>query len=266
MSIYIFGDSFTELFSLVDNKNLNVITMKGSTIRGITKPDNKNRLKIIKTLKKSKNIKCLIFNYGQVDIYFSYYYKYIRNEKFEMEELVKNYIEFIANLPYNCNKIVFAVYPHFIKEEYWFNTLLHYKILSQNEIDSFTNNEKKIMSSMKFRRNLVNIFNKLLEIYCKMYNLTYINFEDVLLDKNNNVKDKFYSSFSIYNIHLLWEPLLPFLLKKLKICNIGEKLKKEFNKIFKKYKKNRENKIIQKKNNTNTKTKKKKNKFKNIFL
>jgi hypothetical protein len=262
MSIYIFGDSFTEPFSLVDNKNLHVITMKGSTIRGITKTNNKNRLKIINTLKRANNIKCLIFNYGQVDIYFSYYYKYVKNEKFEFEELVKNYIEFIANLPYNCNKIVFAVYPHFIKDENWFNTLLQYAILTQDEIDSLTENEKKIMSSMIFRRNLVNIFNRLLEIYCKIYNLIFINFENELLDENNNVKNIFYKGLSIYNIHLLWEPLLPILVKKLKMCNIDEKFKKNLNSSFKYYEKIKINKKIDYKK----KIKKKKNKFKNIFL
>jgi hypothetical protein len=264
MSIYIFGDSFTELFSLVDNKNLNVITIKGSTIRGITKPNNENRLKIINTLKKANNIKCLIFNFGQVDIYFSYYYKYVKNEKFEMEKIVKNYVEFIANLPYNCNKIVFAIYPHFIKDENWFKTLLNYYILTQDEIDTLTEKEKKILSSMNFRSTLVKLFNKLLEIYCKIYNLTYINFEDELLDKNDNVKNIFYSNISIYNIHLLWKPLLPLLVKKLKNCNIGEKFKVDLHKTSNEYKKNKKESIEKKK--FLNKPKKKKNKYKNIFL
>jgi hypothetical protein len=143
MSVYIFGDSFVGPFKLLNNKNLKVFKYKGATIKGITKTNNENRLNIIKTLKKANNIKCLIFNFGQVDIYFSYYYKYVKNEKFEFEELVKNYIKFIANLPYNCNKIVFAIYPHFIKDKNWFKTLFLYKILTQDEIDALTENEKK---------------------------------------------------------------------------------------------------------------------------
>jgi hypothetical protein len=105
------------------------------------------------------------------------------------------------------------------------------------------------MSSIIFRKKLVDIFNKLIEIYCKIYNLIFINFENELFDENDNIKTIYYSNISIYNIHLLWEPLLPILVKKLKICNITNKYKVNSNKSLKEYQNRKIKEIQQRINN-----------------
>ena len=55
--------------------------------RGDSKPQykNKNRKKIETVVSNSNNIRCLIFNFGQVDLYFSYYYaKFIQNKRLSL--------------------------------------------------------------------------------------------------------------------------------------------------------------------------------------
>ena len=62
-----------------------------------------------------------------------------------------------------------------------------------------------------------------------------INCEDKLLDKNNKLRYKFKDQVSKYNIHLLWEPLIPILLSKLEKCKIKKKYKYSLNQTYKKY-------------------------------
>ena len=85
-------------------------------------------------------------------------------------------------------------------------------------------------------------FNNLLEKYSKIYNINYINLDDVLLNKKTNqIKQKFINPSSDVSIHLLWEPLIPLLVEKINICNIEKKYKINLEKSLKKY-------IINKKN------------------
>ena len=145
MTTYIFGDSFIGPFKLIDNNNLHIYKFKGATMKGITKQDNENRIKILDIINKNKNIKCMIFNFGQVDLYFSYYYdKYIKNKKFMMKSIIKKYVEFISSIKcYNCNKIILPVYPSTIKDKYVFDSLLNYGILSEDKVNSLDKSEKK---------------------------------------------------------------------------------------------------------------------------
>ena len=73
MTTLIFGDSFIGPFNLLADKNLRIYKFSGKTMKGITKKENKDREKIVNLVNNNKNTKCLIFNFGQVDLYFSYY-------------------------------------------------------------------------------------------------------------------------------------------------------------------------------------------------
>ena len=83
----VFGDSFIGPFKLLDDNNLKVYKFKGATMKGIGKKNNKNAITINNTVKKNKNkINCLMFNFGQVDLHFSFYYvKFHKKETFNME-------------------------------------------------------------------------------------------------------------------------------------------------------------------------------------
>ena len=82
MTTLIFGDSFIGNFTLVDDDNLKIHKFKDATMKGLGKPDNENRKKIIKITNKNKNNTCMIFNFGQVDFNFSYYYdRFVQKKK-----------------------------------------------------------------------------------------------------------------------------------------------------------------------------------------
>lgn len=239
MTTLVFGDSFIGPFTLIDDKNLKIFKYKGGTMKGITKEDNENRKNIIKNVNKYNNIKCIIFNFGQVDLFFSYYYSnIIQKKKFMISSFIKKYVEFIHSLNCNnCNKIIFAVYPSVINDKYVFDYLFNYGILSKDIINSISEDDKKKLSDYKFRFNLFSKFNNLLEKYSNLYNITFINLGPHLLNKYNKVKPLFIDPISKLNIHLLWEPLLPIIISKLKCCNIINKfkinLKKSYNSFIK---------------------------------
>jgi hypothetical protein len=238
MTTLIFGDSFIGPFSLIDDGNIFIYKFSGKSMKGITKKEDKDRKKIINIVNNSKNTNCLIFNFGQVDLYFSYYYKkFIKNEKFMMTSLVKKYVEFINSLNCkNCNKIIISVYPTVLKDENVFNSLLYYKIISNYDIKSIKKTDIIKTSKFNFRYNMYKKFNNLLEKYCKIYNINYINLDDVLLNKKTNkIKHQFINPSTDVSIHLLWEPLIPILVDKITKCNIVKKYKINLKKSLKKY-------------------------------
>ena len=130
MSILIFGDSFIGPFKLIKDKNIKIFKYKGATMKGITKINNENRLDILNQIKNNKKPKCIIFNFGQVDLYFSYYYKkFVEKKNFIMKSSINNYVEFIKNLNCNdCNKIIINVYPTTLDDEYVFKALLNMEL------------------------------------------------------------------------------------------------------------------------------------------
>lgn len=238
MTTLIIGDSFIGPFNLLDDKNLRIYKFSGKTMKGITKKEDKDREKIVNLVNNNKNIKCLIFNFGQVDLYFSYYYnKFIKNKKFMMSSIIKKYVEFINNLDCKkCNKIIISVYPTVLKDENVFNSLLYYEILSNNNIKSINKIDIEKTSKFNFRYNMYKKFNNLLEKYCKIYNINYINLDDILLNKKTNkIKKKFINPITDVSIHLLWEPLIPLLVEKIKNCNIEKKYKINLEKSLKNY-------------------------------
>jgi hypothetical protein len=248
MSTFIFGDSFIGPFTLIDDTNLKIYKFKGATMKGITKEDNENRKKIIDVLNNSNNIKCILFNFGHVDLYFSYYYdKFVKNKGFMIDPIAKKYIEFIDSINCNnCNKIVLAIYPSVLKDKHVFDSLISYGILSNEHVNSISDSDKKKVSNYKFRYNMYIKFNNLLKKYCKIYKINFIDLKDSLLNKDNIVKSKFINPVSTHGIHLLWEPLIPILLSKLKICNIKKIYKKDLEDSFSKYIKNKKEQIKQK--------------------
>ncbi len=245
----VFGDSFIGPFKLIDDDNLEVYKFKGATMKGLGKKNNENSIKIKNIVKKNQNrINCLVFNFGQVDLHFSFYYvKFHKKETFNMEEIVKNYINFIKKLKCKkCNKNVLAIFPTTIQDKDVFDCLQIYGILSKEDIKSISKSDIEKYSNYKFRIKMYYDFNKLLKKYCKLNNLRFINCEDKLLDNNNRLRYRFKDQISKYNIHLLWESLIPILLSKLEKCKIKKKYKYSLNQTYKKYLSNKK-KLMNKK-------------------
>jgi hypothetical protein len=226
MATLIFGDSFVGPFKLIRDRRVRVYKFKGATMKGLTKADNENRRTIQSAMSKTRNIKCAVFNFGQVDLYFSYYYKkFVKGERFMMADMVKRYVKFISELDCrNCHKIVFGVYPSTIQDQHVFGCLLNYGIMQKDAIRRISESEKKRVSKHAFRHTLYKKMNGLLQKECAIRHIEYIGFDDALLGDDRRLKKEFVNPVSL-SIHLLWEPLLPILLKKLKCCKIKHKFK-----------------------------------------
>lgn len=216
--ILFFGDSFINIFTLLNNKYYKIYKYKGASIKGLTKKDNKNRGNIINIINNYNKINCCIFSFGQVDIHFSYYYKkFVKKEKFTIKNMIIDYVDFISSFD-NCeNKIVIGIYPSAVNDEDVYGQLLNYGIINNDiEID-------KYYFDHKFRHKLFSLFNDFLKNECIKRNIQYIDVGEIVLDKNNKVKEIYKDPISKYNIHLLWEPLIFKLLEKIKGCNIDTK-------------------------------------------
>lgn len=238
--ILVFGDSFAKIFTLIKDNIIKVHSFKGATLKGITKPDNENRKEIEQILLKKKNIKYAIFVFGQVDINLSFYYdKCHSKNKSENKnifssynsDILKNYVNWISNLPGNFKRIILGAYPSPLDQEYTIYSLINYGSLNKEEVN---NNLEllKYYSSDLLRKTRYFEFIYLLKFYCNSLKLTnknhnsveYFDINEYLLDENLDIKDE-YIDISKYNMHIRWEPIIPFLIKKLNdLCiNISEK-------------------------------------------
>ena len=236
MGTVVFGDSFLLPFTLVKDKKLSITTCGGATMKGLSKPDNPNRKRIINVLEQRKNIKCMVFSFGQVDLFFSYYYtKYVTFSEFNIEDIIKKYVEFVASLPCDCRKYIFAIYPSPVKDKDIFDGLVIYKILTKQQLDDIDETEKQREATFQVRYKMHQAANKLLGKYCKLHHIHFVNMENELLNKDHTLKAKFYSSVNIYNIHLLWEPLIPIILDKIKYCDLKPTYKEDIHNSLKLY-------------------------------
>jgi hypothetical protein len=232
MNIIVFGDSFTETFKALKSKHMNIHTFFGASMKGVGRVDNKNR-KIIQNIVKKNYSKCLIFNFGHVDLFFSYYYvRFIQKKKFKMEPIIHNYVKFISSLRAQ-NKIIMAVYPSPVDDSNVFKSLDFFGIIPKKS--NINTTDKKRTSNYNFRFNLYKKFNKLLKIYCDRYQVIFVDVGKELLDDNNRVKTQFKKITNSLDIHLLWEPILPILVSKLSMCIIPNIDKNQLKNEFKKY-------------------------------
>lgn len=240
MTTYIFGDSFTGCFTLVKNPAIKIKKYKGATIKGLTKETNDNRKSIIDTIKNAKNINCLIFNFGNVDVHMSFYYKLIYfNEMIDYKDMVKKYVEFINNIKCNCNKIVIGVYQSPLKVKNVIESLYKYGVIKDTgDKAQNTKNEEKIKPYIKLEKiyKRFKIFNDLLEKECKKYNIQYEDIDYLIRNKNNKmVLDDKFIDISQYNIHLRWKPLIKIWVSRLNKCGISGRCLVDIEKEEKRY-------------------------------
>lgn len=222
MKILVFGDSFSRTFTSFNDSNIKVNTYKGGSAKGLTKPDNENRLNIILKVESNKLAKCIIFLFGNVDLHFSYYYTLIKNQSFNIKTIVEEYVNFVKSIPTSngVTKYIFSIYPSPVKRENVYYQLKAYGILEVEEPEKY---KDLIMerSDDKLRLNRLREANNLLKIECKKHNIIFIDLNKYLL-KNNKLKPEFYD-LSILNIHIRYEPQLEFIVKEIKKCKIKNK-------------------------------------------
>jgi len=245
---YIFGDSFVGPFTLIKNNEVYVHKFKGATAKGLTKPSNENK-KFIEDilLKRSDPPKCIVFNFGNVDVHLSFYYNiFVKNEstfghtnmvsdssiKIFASNIAKKYVDFIKQFDAKHIYIITPMYSP-INDDNIVESLIRYKSVHSTIKDRL--NKQQI--DLYFNRT---IRNKVVDSFCrsvkKSVSGTKIEVVDLnpIVSQNGTIK-KEYVDFAAYNIHLRWGPLIKEYSKIFGRCGIKEKYINDLEKTEKLY-------------------------------
>ena len=238
MATLLFGDSFIGPFSLFKNNDIKINWFSGATMKGLAKNDNKNIIKIKHNINKyNPNIKCIIFSFGQVDLNFSFYYNLILKHKIiDLKKIIKDYVKVVKELKTNAKKIIINIYPTALKDEHLLNSLVMYQVIQDSTIDSINKDKFYNYANFKVRKERLIEANRYLKKECIKNNIRFLDINKHILDENYVVKDKFVDKLSNYNIHILWEPLIPILINYLNSCGFSKKYLVDLNKSQKDYK------------------------------
>ena len=224
---YYFGDSFIGIFKIVKNRSVRVMKFKAKTAKGISKDNDEDKKIIIDTVGMNvKNIKCLVFNFGSVDVHFSFFHLLIKHN-FEIKykdiykAIAKNYVKFIKNINVS-NEIKIIILPCYspIKDKYVVPSLIAYSIISEE--DAINHPKINNFTSIKCRNKIVKYFNKKVKHYASKYNIACIDINKKI--STNGIVDDKYRDISKYNIHLVWETTIVEYIDSLNNCGINEKL------------------------------------------
>ena len=220
------GDSFTRIFDHVKNNEMDVVIYKGKTCSGLNKPNNEI-LTYIKS-KISSNTTCIILNFGNVDIHFSYYYELLSNQSNKkilnisddiyllnidfINKICNNYLNFILELSNFNNDInIYIINPYYspIETEMLMDTLMTYIFfdLKHHPLHEYDINIKNELFKLENRHSLVNIFydtmNKLFANLDNSRKIKLININEHILDpQTKKIKMEYLINQDMCDIHL----------------------------------------------------------------
>lgn len=218
------GDSFTRIFDHAKSNEMEVIIYKGRTCSALNKDDNLVSIEI-----KSKitiNTLCIILNFGNVDIHFSYYYELLSNEKDKkklntnddihlinkkfIDKICNNYFDFILQL-LPSDSYIYIINPYYspIETELLMDTLLSYIFYepSHHPLHKYETNIENILFSLENRHSLIDMFyNKMNELLANFNNNTkikLININDYIIDHHTKkIKKEYLIAQDMCDIHL----------------------------------------------------------------
>lgn len=227
--IYVFGDSFSKIFTLFKDTKIQVFSYKGATLKGIAKNTNDSRLVIERAIRKNKNITHAVFSFGQVDLNLSFYYDIVKNNGIipnggciHYSEYIKQYIEWISNIPGRFRRIIIVPYPSPLDAAHTINSLINYGSLTKEEVQmyyaqlEFCSND--IIRSTRYFEFLYNM-QKNCHKYSFHNNIIYTNLNKYILNENLEIKNEF-RDVSEFNMHLRWGPIIPCIIEEFKLNDV----------------------------------------------
>jgi hypothetical protein len=189
--VYVFGDSHTQVFNYINDKQICdvkfiVTRVDGATAMGMVNPNSHTNAlpKFLSEIEKISKIKCLIFLLGEVDCGFLIWH---RNQSLgldinkQLKKSVENYSFFLKKILMKGYKNIFVISSPLpsIKDEY---------------IDQQTTELRRhIIIPLSTRTELSLKYNKELKIICLDNNVNYIDLDEDLYDTENKIlKQKYF--------------------------------------------------------------------------
>lgn len=204
VSYAIFGDSFAKMFRLIEHERLRVKGYKGITAKGLARPGNSSAGDIQRELRRMRSLQEVMFNFGQVDVYFSYYYKtYKMEEPIDLDDIAREYVRFVAQLDTRARKTIMGIYPSVPHDEYQRTTLCKYAIVDEEVAEKIPDHD----ISLQVRQERVRRFNRVLKTTCEECGIDFADLFEDLCDMQSvppRLHDR-YRDISECNIHLAWE-------------------------------------------------------------
>jgi hypothetical protein len=241
--LLIVGDSFIRSLDLSVKLSGFLKVFTGHTAHGLIRKHENGVFEFIDDFitQEHVDLNCIIFNFGNVDMHLSYYYKlskflktntYIDIHNFDINnynkqfvyELCDNYYNFLKL--YHTIKTVIVICPYYspidiihmndILERYVFtDRVIPNNLLSPIDFSS------KILS-FNNRKNLIDLFcTRITELLAPYNNYQVININHKLINETNtSIKDE-YKLEDMCDIHLHWYPIYSTL-KDLIPCDISK--------------------------------------------
>jgi hypothetical protein len=249
-----FGDSFVKMFGLIRHSKLQTIGYKGASAKGLGRhgtgnsSNNKSASTITSSsrsrslsnlsrsnsnnsnnntsnnaagadiqyrLQRMTSLKGCYFNFGQVDVHLSYYYKtYGQREDIDLDDIARRYVDFVANLQILAStsnnrshdvrnldrrnsggdnndanqqkkKTIVGVYPSAPDDDYVRQALVAYGSLSEEQSQGIPN----IDVLLQTRQDRVMRFNQILQECCIEKEINFVDCFDDLCSRSENDSD-----------------------------------------------------------------------------
>jgi len=208
--ILIVGDSYSYGFKkYINNPQVKVLTFFAEYIMNIDNKSNhirqtfvdeknkKNNLVILKETLKSFKPTIIIFNFGQVDINFSYFYNRVFGVPYNIECIINQYMNIIKKYSSKCKKVyVINFLPLFA--DTWEDLSKEFQIIHVNDLFKKLTKQKikEIFDIGAYRKHL-HMSNKLLcnNIKKRKWKIpvSFLNFNRCVYDGNYmKYKDEYY--------------------------------------------------------------------------
>jgi hypothetical protein len=209
------GDSFVGIFKLIKDPDVVVRVFPGATALGIGREENDNR-RIINGLIKKHRPKCIVFNFGSVDTYLSYFYKLCQGPV-DIEEFTSKVAESYTNYVNKVkadNVVVISPYYSPVADEIVLFSLRKYHVIE----DSCIENARPFIGREN-RNLLVDSFNRKIKDLCDP-RIRVININPEI--STDGILHEEFVDISPANIHLRWEPLLKIYVELLGDCGVDK--------------------------------------------
>jgi hypothetical protein len=182
---------------------------------------------IEKIIRKNKNIKHVVFAFGQIDIVETYYTDIISNkgkitDSALLHDHTKKYVEWVSELPGKFKRLIIGPRPNMLTPDLVVPFLIQKKLITEvdaneykNELDICLDDTKM---SVRYYEMLYNLKRYVRE-YNFNHNLIYVNLYKTILDDELNIKQEYISNVNA--LSLRWDNIANIIISEFRKFDIS---------------------------------------------